>query len=156
PAICPVSPRKSLPPVTAAEWPCCSEVAFASTPLPCVPVNIPCHRSYPAHLRNRGKKERRTTTLTQGDWREVVGQHAPLAPGRRDVEDCIEHVAQTRRAWPTSCLVRRHQGFNQRPFRISQITCGHLYFWLFLRGPSVWTIMTRVSRPSSDGLLCRI
>ena len=33
---------------------------------------------------------------------------------------------------------------------------GHLDFWLFLRRQSVWTIMTGVSRPSADGLLCRI
>ena len=52
----------------------------------------------------------------RGDRREVVGQHAPLAPSRRDIEDRIEHVAQMRRARSAGCPARRHQWLDQRPF----------------------------------------
>ena len=31
----------------------------------------PTSSSYPAHLRNRGKVEQRTTSLTQGVWRKI-------------------------------------------------------------------------------------
>ena len=62
-------------------------------------------------------------TSHRGDRWEVVGQHAPLAPSRRDVEDRVKYVAQTRRAWSAGYLEWRHQGFNQRPFRIGQINC---------------------------------
>jgi len=35
----------------------------------------PKSSSYPAHLRNRGKIEQRTTTLTQGDMPPTLGHH---------------------------------------------------------------------------------
>jgi len=47
PATCAVSPRKSLPLATTAEWPCCSAVTSASALPIFVPVNIPNHRPIP-------------------------------------------------------------------------------------------------------------
>lgn len=43
------------------------------------------------------------------DRRKVIGQHTPLAPGRRNVEDRVEHIAQTRLAWSVDGLGRGHQ-----------------------------------------------
>jgi hypothetical protein len=37
----------------------------------------PMSSSYPAHLRNRGKKERRTTTLTHGEMQRVADTGRP-------------------------------------------------------------------------------
>ena len=55
--------------------------------------------------------------------RKVVGQHPPLAAGRRDVEDRVEHVAQACRAGPTCGLGRGHERRDRRPFRVGQIAC---------------------------------
>ena len=55
-------------------------------------------------------------------WK-VVGQHPPLTPGRRDVEDRVEDVTQIGRARSANLLGRRHQRLDQRPLRIAHIAC---------------------------------
>src|SRR5690606_32427600 len=55
-ATCAASPRKSLPPATAAEWPCCAAAASASAPPPYVPMNIPSHRPIPPTRKIEEKK----------------------------------------------------------------------------------------------------
>jgi hypothetical protein len=55
--------------------------------------------------------------------RQIVGQHPPLAAGRRHVEDGVEHVAQACRAGSARGLGRGHERRNRRPFRIGQIAC---------------------------------
>ena len=57
------------------------------------------------------------------DGWKVIGQHAPLAPGRRDVEDRIEHLSQIGRPGPADPSDYRHHRRYQRPFCVSRIAC---------------------------------
>ena len=53
-------------------------------------------------------------------WQPVV---TPSSPGRRDVEDRINDIAQIGRARPADPLGRGHQRRDQPPFRIARIAC---------------------------------
>jgi hypothetical protein len=65
---------------------------------------------------------RAETAAHCGNRRETVGQHAPLATGRRDVQDRVEHTAQIGPPGATDTPDRRHQRLHKRPFRVGQIT----------------------------------
>jgi hypothetical protein len=51
----------------------------------------------------------------------ILEAHTPLVSGRCDLEERVDHVAQTCRTWPTSCRGRRRQRRDQRPFAIAHI-----------------------------------
>ena len=55
--------------------------------------------------------------------REVLREHAPLATGRRDVEDRAHHLPQVRRPGAADPTRRRQERRDQRPFPIRQIAC---------------------------------
>jgi hypothetical protein len=59
--------------------------------------------------------------LNGGEGRKVLGQHAPLATGLGDVEDCIHHGPKIRRARPTATVLRRQMRLDDCPFFIRRI-----------------------------------
>ena len=53
--------------------------------------------------------------------RKVLGQGAPLAAGRQQIENRVQHLAHIHRARTAATLGRRDRRFDQRPLRIRQI-----------------------------------
>jgi hypothetical protein len=58
------------------------------------------------------------------DWREVIGQHSPLASGRRDVKDCVKNIAQVGGSRSPDALGRKQKRRDQRPSPVRRITCA--------------------------------
>src|SRR5271166_3115625 len=63
---------------------------------------------------------------------KVLRQHSPLTACPRDIQDRIEHAAQSCLARAAQTLNRRHVRRNQRPLGIRQIACVALTFSLIL------------------------
>jgi exodeoxyribonuclease V alpha subunit len=58
--------------------------------------------------------------------REVIGQHSPLASGRRDVKDCVKNIAQVGGSRSTDALGGRQKRRDQRPFYVLQFKAHFL------------------------------
>jgi hypothetical protein len=62
-------------------------------------------------------------TLYGRGRRKVLRKHCPLAPRRRHVQNRVHNLAQSRFTGTPAALLRRHEGREQRPFRIRHIAC---------------------------------
>ena len=52
---------------------------------------------------------------------QILGQGAPLAAGRQDVEEPVQHLAHVHRAPTAAALGRRDEGLDQRPLGVGQV-----------------------------------